>query len=261
MLFSKRLEKIALEKESKLVLALDVTKEVKPGVKASIVKRQILSKALEIFNQVSPFIVALKINFHLLLPLDLYGEFQELVNTAKDEKVALIADCKVNDIGSTNTWVAKHLFNAGFDAVIANPIAGWEGGLDSLFREARKREKGILLLCYMSHPGAREGYGLNVNTYRGLKPLYILFAENAVKWGADGVIVGATHPEKIKEVKRVVGEIPIFSPGVVTQGGDPATALKAGADYLIVGRYVTESKKPGETARGLANLTKQWLKL
>ena len=73
-----------------------------------------------------------------------------------------------------------------------------------------------------------------------------------MKWGADGVVVGATYPEKIAEIKQILGaKIPIYSPGVGAQGGAAETALKAGASYLIVGREITLSVDPAQAARTL----------
>ena len=79
-----------------------------------------------------------------------------------------------------------------------------------------------------------------------------MFAEKALRWGADGVVVGATYPEKIREVFKVLGgEIPIFSPGVGAQGGSVEGAVVAGASYLIVGRSIINAEHPGMVAESL----------
>jgi len=73
-----------------------------------------------------------------------------------------------------------------------------------------------------------------------------------LKWGADGVVVGATVPQKIAEVKDVVKtKIDIYSPGVGAQGGVAEAAVKAGANYLIVGREITCGADPAFAARQL----------
>jgi orotidine-5'-phosphate decarboxylase len=73
-----------------------------------------------------------------------------------------------------------------------------------------------------------------------------------LKWVADGVVVGATVPAKIAEVKQILGEkVAIYSPGVGAQGGDAETAVKAGASYLIVGREITNSYNPADAAQSL----------
>ncbi len=83
------------------------------------------------------------------------------------------------------------------------------------------------------------------------------FAKKALKWGADGVVVGATVPEKIAEVNRILGEnVDIYSPGVGAQGGAAEKAIKAGASYIIVGREITNSDDPAQTASMLCDSIK-----
>jgi orotidine-5'-phosphate decarboxylase len=70
-------------------------------------------------------------------------------------------------------------------------------------------------------------------------------------------VVGATYPEKINEVKRILGEkVPIYSPGVGAQGGAAETAVKAGASYLIVGREITMAGDPAKAASQLCDSVK-----
>jgi orotidine-5'-phosphate decarboxylase len=175
-------------------------------------------------------------------------------------------DCKINDIGNTNADIARYYFNAGFDAIIVNPLVGWEGGLDTVFEIARSEDKGIITLGYMSHPASDEGYGLSVaieedESLSILKkkkhqPLYVQFAQKARKWESDGVIVGATFPEKISEIRKVLGpDIPIISPGVGTQGGNAKEAIDAGASYIIVGRAIINAEDPSSIAKELAEET------
>ena len=162
----------------------------------------------------------------------------------------------MNDIGNTNKIIAKYYFDAGFDAMIVNPLVGMEGGLDSVFEARANRKRGIITLCYMSHPAAKEGYGLSIASEdRGKKPepLYIRFAKQARLWDVDGIIVGATHPEKIKEIRAVLGdEIPILSPGVGAQGGNARAAIDAGASFVIAARSVIEAPDPAAAAKSLA---------
>ena len=112
----------------------------------------------------------------------------------------------------------------------------------------------------MSHKGAAEGYGqtvLDPETGRETKQ-YVAFARKALKWNADGAVVGATVPEKIREIHAILGEtVPIYSPGVGAQGGAAEAALKAGARYLIVGREITMAPDPAGAAEKLKASTKR----
>jgi orotidine-5'-phosphate decarboxylase len=195
-----------------------------------------------------------KFNRHLILPLGLFSGVKKLLKKVTKYNLPAIMDCKINDIGNTNKLIAEYYYSAGFDAVTANPFVGWKGGLHPVFEVAEKYGKGVILLVYMSHPGSSEGYGQTVITEQKCKqiPQYRIFAEKAIEWGADGVVVGATFPDKIQDIYSILGrEIPIYSPGVGTQGGNVRTTIIHGARYLIVGRTITMSTNPSRAAEQL----------
>jgi len=247
------MEQVAINKESNIVLALDFPFE-KPENRKSL-----FSKAERVLEGVHPYICAVKFNHHLVLPLGAFDGVQNLVKKAHDLGLTAIMDCKVNDIGSTNQVIAEYYYAAGFDALIANPFIGWEEGLKPIFEVARRLQRGVILLVYMSHKGASEGYGQTIyDAERGQKmPQYVSFAKKALKLEADGAVVGATYPEKIREVHEILGEkTPIYSPGIGAQGGEIKSALKAGARYLIVGRAITQAENPKKSAMEIRTLAK-----
>jgi orotidine-5'-phosphate decarboxylase len=228
---------------SKIVLALDLPPE-KPHT--------LLSKSLSILEKVHEYICAVKLNHHLILPLGLFDGIQKILKQTHNYNLPTIMDCKINDIGETNRIIAHYYYKAGFDAVTANPFVGWNEGLQPVFQLAKEMKKGVILLVYMSHKGSSEGYGQTIETNGEMTPQYIQFAQKAVKWNADGAVVGATYPEKIKEAYSILAErVAIYSPGIGVQGGDIEAAVQAGTRYLIVGRAITLASEPAETARRL----------
>jgi orotidine-5'-phosphate decarboxylase len=246
--FKLKMQEAAKSKDSRIVLALDFPFEAAGNWD------KILAKAQKTLKAVHPYVCAVKINHHLTLPLGTFDGVQQLVEQIRGEGMLEIMDAKVNDIGNTNQIIAEYYFAAGFDAIIANPFVGWDEGLKPLFDFSKRLNRGVILLTYMSHKGANEGYGQTIiDPETGQQtPQYIAFARKALKWGADGVVVGATVPAKIAEVKQILGEkVDIYSPGVGAQGGAAETAVKAGASYLIVGREITNSYNPADAARAL----------
>ena len=236
MSFKAKMEEAAKSRNTDIVLALDFPYQ-NPESRAAI-----LPKAQEVLEAVHPYVCAVKINHHLTLPLGVFDGVQTLVKNAHEKGLLAIMDCKANDIGNTNQLIAEYYYQAGFDALIANPFVGWDEGLKPIFNEAQKLKRGVILLAYMSHKGAAEGYGQTIIAPKTGKPMaqYISFTHKAQAWSADGVVVGATVPEKICEIHGVLGEaVPIYSPGVGAQGGTADAARKAGARYLIVGREIT----------------------
>ncbi len=257
-LLKSKLSAAAFVRKSRLVVGLDITADL-AGLAAHEVgaaRESLEKRAIDIVNATADYAVAFKFNRQLVLPLGLFDGIPRVIDAVHDQGLVAIMDCKINDIGNTNEHIARMYLDAGFDALIVNPFVGWEGGLDSVFGLARKRGRAIITLCYMSHPAAGEGYGLDVITdYKKKRyvPLYHLFAERALQWKADGVIVGATYPERIGEVRRILrDEIPILSPGVGAQGGNPREAIDAGASYVIVARSIVESDDPAAAARSIA---------
>lgn len=245
--FREKLKKSARENESRLVLALDLSL----SVLEKDFKRRLLEKARQVLSEVEEHIVGVKINFQLLLPLGLFDGLQLLIEDAANYGLISVADCKLNDVVHTNEWASRHFFDAGFDALIANPFVGWRGGLERVFSVAKNYGRGVILLVYMSHPGADEGYGQRVvDDNGGTRFQYEVFAEKSKSWGAEGVVVGATQPKIIEKVSKIVGgEIPIFSPGIGFQGGVISEAFGAGTSYAIVGRSIYQSENPKQSAK------------
>ena len=247
------MESSAKKKKSNIILALDL------GVDRP---QRLLTRSLRILNETHDHLCAVKLNRQAVLPLGLFTGVQKIINRAKELKLPTIMDAKINDIGNTNRAIAEYYYKAGFDAVIASPFVGWTEGLQPVFEVAQKMNRGVIVLVYMSHKGAVEGYGQMVHDADTgqLVPQYRIFAEKALRWKADGAIVGATYPEKIREIHAVLkGKVPIYSPGVGAQGGDAEVAVKAGADYLIVGRSVVEDEDPAKKAEQVKDVAWQSL--
>lgn len=242
------MEATAKKRASNIVLALDFPFHTPSK------REDLFVKAQYVLEAVYSYLCAVKINHHLVLPLGTFDGVQKLVAQIHEKGLLAIMDCKVNDIGTTNQVIAEYYYAAGFDALIANPLVGWEEGLEPIFKIASQLQRGVILLAYMSHKGAKEGYGVTLcNEKTDIKTTqYVSFAKKALEWNADGVVVGATYPEKITEIQEILGEtVPIYSPGIGAQGGAAETALKAGARYIIVGRGLTAAKNPRETAKKL----------
>ncbi|MHA1771841.1 MAG: orotidine 5'-phosphate decarboxylase [Candidatus Thorarchaeota archaeon] len=260
-MLKRKLSAAAYVRKTRLILGLDlmVSLPVGGGPIIESEKQRLEKDALKIISETAESVVAFKINRHLLLPLGLFDRIPRILDAIHDQGLPAIMDCKINDIGNTNEVITRYYLDAGFDAVIANPFVGWDGGLEPVFKTARDRKKGVILLCYMSHPAASEGYGLMVATDEKKKKhdaLYRIFAKNALQWEADGVIVGATALDKIREVRQILGdEVPIISPGVGAQGGSAADAIDAGASYIIVARSIINAPDPRAKAQEIAAQT------
>jgi len=174
--------------------------------------------------------------------------------------IPVILDAKRGDIGSTNASYVQFAFSyLKADAITLHPYLGRE----ALQPFLDQKEKGIFVLCRTSNPGAGEFQDLKVFRFQGHsdpanageesptnvdrhapetlrhtqgdtngEELYkVVSRQVAEEWNANGncgLVVGATYPEELREVRTIVGNMPILVPGIGTQGGDVEKTVRAG---------------------------------
>jgi orotidine-5'-phosphate decarboxylase len=158
--------------------------------------------------------------------------------------IPVILDCKVNDMASTAAAYARGYFDTlDVDAVTANPFLGEEALAPFLSRP----DRGVILLSKTSNPGSGEFQDLLVRGEHGDTPLYLTIAERAAAWSERsaatiGLVVGATYPAQLAEVRRRCPALPILLPGIGAQGGDLEASLAAGLDAEGAGLIVSASR-------------------
>lgn len=153
--------------------------------------------------------------------------------------IPVILDAKRGDIGSTAQQYAIEAFDRyGADAVTLNPYMG----LDSAQPFLQRHDRGCLFLCHTSNPGARDFQELVVDG----APLYQHVARTiAGHWNDRGncaLVVGATFPEELKIVRRIVGDMPLLIPGVGAQGGDVEAVVRNGRAAKSIGLMINSSR-------------------
>jgi len=212
-------------------------------------EKNLQNKTIQNIKKLNPYLCGIKLNFHLLLPLS-SKEIIKINKTAHDYGLQTIADIKLNDIGNTNRVTTEHLWNLGFDAVIANPIMGLDS-LKNLVKSSHKEKNGVITLCHMSAPEAKLSYDMEIKMGKK-QQLYQLFLNWALAAKVDGIVVGATFPKIIQYCSKQAGKnLSIFSPGVGTQGGNASEVISSGTNYLIVGRTILNAKNPVNVAKEL----------
>ncbi|HEY0181084.1 MAG TPA: orotidine-5'-phosphate decarboxylase [Dokdonella sp.] len=158
--------------------------------------------------------------------------------------VPIILDAKRGDIGSTAQRYAAEAFDRyGADAVTVNPYLG----RDSVQPFLDRADKGVVVLCRTSNPGARDLQDLVVRGSDGAElKLYQHVADTVAReWNANGncaLVVGATYPQELADVRRRVGELPLLVPGVGAQGGDVAAVVRNGRTQAGAGVIVSSSR-------------------
>jgi orotidine-5'-phosphate decarboxylase len=153
-------------------------------------------------------------------------------------EVTLILDAKRGDIGSTAEHYAEEAFGRyGAHAVTVNPYLGTDS-VAPYFEYGG----GVIALCRTSNPGGDDLQSLMAEG----RPVYAhvarLVADDWSTRGDCGLVVGATHPQELAEVRAIAPSIPLLVPGVGAQGGDAATVVEHGADATGRGLIVNSSR-------------------
>jgi orotidine-5'-phosphate decarboxylase len=151
----------------------------------------------------------------------------------------VILDAKRGDIGNTAEAYAREAFERyDADAVTVNPYMGEDAVLPFLARP----ERGAVILCRTSNPGGHDFQDLVID---GL-PLYRRVAQRAAtRWNRHGnlmLVVGATRPQEMAELRRAHPELSFLVPGIGAQGGDLEGILSAGLDAGGKGLLVSSSR-------------------
>jgi orotidine-5'-phosphate decarboxylase len=154
-------------------------------------------------------------------------------------QIPVILDSKRGDVPSTAEMYAMEAFDRYHaDAVTVNAYLG----SDTLSPFLNRKERGVIILCRTSNPGAGEIQDLESNG----KKIYRIIAEKAsAEWNYNGnvlLVVGATYPEELGEIRTISGEMPLLVPGIGTQGGDVRKAVINGRDRNGTGMIINSSR-------------------
>jgi len=219
-----KLANIQAKNNSIISLGLDLDVKKMPNDFTGSIKKM-FDYVHRVIDATSDKVCAYKPNiaFYERFGADGLSLLKQIVHRVPDD-IPVIVDCKRGDIGNTASHYAAAMFDwLGADWVTLNPYMGY----DSLRPFIEYKEKGVFVLCLTSNTGSKDFQHL---TAEGL-PLYRHVAEKVKYWDKDsncGLVVGATQPEELKEIRNVAGDMPILIPGVGAQGGDLETAALYG---------------------------------
>ncbi|MFX0169742.1 MAG: orotate phosphoribosyltransferase [Candidatus Hodarchaeota archaeon] len=240
--FIKTLQERTEEHQTRLIHALDLANTLSPDAPETT-RQNLIERACHLAKAISPHVVAIKINYPLVLAAGL--EIAHHLKTI-EPTLPLIADFKVADIDNTNAWIARHTFSAGFDAIIVQGFIG-DDAIQGVLQEAKTyNDRGVILVVDMSHPGASQF----------IHPHTPQLVKLAIRLKVTGVIAPGTRPPHVQQIRSMLGPDPlILAPGVGAQGGKPGSAIAAGANYEIIGRSIYTAKDPTAKTKHFAKQT------
>lgn len=260
MKFIEKLEKAIKKNDSLVCVGLDTdVKKIGKG------KNQFLFNK-EIIKATNDLVCSYKLNAAFYESIGHKG-IESLKKTCdylktNHPEIPIIIDAKRADIGNTNEGYVQFIFtHLKADALTIHPYLGQEAISPFL----NQLDKGIIILCRTSNPGAGEFQDLEVKG----TPLYKIVAKQvARKWNTNGnclLVVGATYSKELREVRRIVGQEMFFLvPGIGAQGGDIKSTLKAGLNNRKTGLIINSSRgiifadNPREEAKKLKSEINQY---
>lgn len=198
-------------------------------------------ESLNLLNNLSKYIVGAKIGLPVLINIGA-DAMRNIIIKYKNEMI-FIADLKLADIPETNENTAKIVKDIGFDAVIAHAFVGSES-LKSVIKILP-----VFALIGMSH---KDAHLINSNTE--------MLIDMSIVSGVSNFVAPATYPEIIKKLRSKIPNALILSPGIGAQGAEFGSALKAGADFEIIGRSITLSRNPLEDIKSILKIQNDILK-
>jgi len=225
MNFAEKLAKASGKNESLLCIGLD------PDPKQMPDKVKVIDFNKAIIEATFDLVCAYKLNFafYEVLGGDGYNTLKNTVRSVPGD-IPVIGDAKRGDIGNTARAYASSIFtNLNFDAVTVNPYLGF----DSLEPFIQYHDRGVFILCRTSNSGAVDFQSLRCGTDSKSLPLFELVAQKVSLWnthGNLGLVVGATYPDELKQIRQNHPDMPLLIPGIGAQGGELSLAVRYGVD-------------------------------
>lgn len=225
--FTERLEQAATAAKSLVCVGLDPDPARMPVSSVAEFNRAIVDATAGLVCAYKP-----NLAFYEALGLPGLEDLQKTIAHIRDAApgIIIIGDAKRGDIGPSAQAYAKAMFQVwGFDAITIN---AW-GGQDTVTPFIEDESKGVFVWCRGSNPGSADFQDAQIATDDGPMPLYRSMALSCREWdtkGNLGLVVGATVPEQLGEVRAACPDMPLLIPGVGAQGGDLEAAVRQGAD-------------------------------
>ena len=226
--FTERLRASSEATQSLLCVGLDPDPARLPVAGTVEFNRSIISATADLVCAYKP-----NLAFYEALGLPGYKALEKTIKHIREDAphCIIIGDCKRGDIDSSAAAYATAMFDVwGFDAVTVNP---W-GGMDTVEPWLNNPGKGAFIWCRGSNRGAADIQDLPVEGVGNLtQPVYLRLARRSqqrASQGNLGLVVGATAPQQLADIRGICPDIPLLIPGVGTQGGDLADSVRCGVD-------------------------------
>jgi len=170
-------------------------------------------------------------------------------------------DCKMYDIGETVRHGVAAVARRGVTIVTVH------GEPDMLRAAVDGRGDSGLKIFAISVLTSQDDAALRAMGYdRNLQDVIDIRVRHAAQAGCDGIIASAADDPDALRAKTGRPDLLVGTPGIRLSGADrhdqkraatPDAAIARGADYIVVGRPITQAPDPAEAAREIIALMEQ----
>ncbi|MFH1052114.1 MAG: orotidine-5'-phosphate decarboxylase [bacterium] len=211
-----------------------------------------------IIDSTKDLVCAYKINYAFYEQYGVEG-FKVLKETFDyiPKDIFTIADAKRGDIGNTSSAYAKSVFEYfKADSITVNPYMG----KDSVAPFLEFKDKMVFLLAITSNSGSNDFQRIVSNG----KSLYQSVIETSMNWSGKeqlGYVIGATHPQELKDIRKIIPEHCLLIPGIGSQGGSIGDAISAnsgGPAIINVSRDIIYASKDTNFADAVRKKTEYY---
>lgn len=180
----------------------------------------------QIIDATKDFCVAYKPNiaFYEMLGTKGWDSLQKTIDYIPND-IFTIADAKRGDIGNTSLYYANTFFDTyDFDSVTVAPYMG----SDSVTPYLQHKDKWAIVLALTSNKGADD---FELQKLESGEYVFEKVLSTSKEWGSEKnmmYVVGATRPEMLAEIRKIVPNHFLLVPGVGAQGGSLTQVVKYG---------------------------------
>lgn len=180
----------------------------------------------QIIDATKDFCVAYKPNiaFYEMLGTKGWDSLQKTIDYIPND-IFTIADAKRGDIGNTSLYYANTFFDTyDFDSVTVAPYMG----SDSVTPYLQYKDKWAIVLALTSNKGADD---FELQKLESGEYVFEKVLSTSKEWGSEKnmmYVVGATRPEMLAEIRKIVPNHFLLVPGVGAQGGSLTQVVKYG---------------------------------
>lgn len=183
-----------------------------------------------------------------------YARGEDIIEYLQKKKLKIFLDLKIHDIPNTAYGAIKSLSNIGIDMINVHAFGGIEmmqaakKALAESHNKSKTKILGVTLLTSIDQTTMNREFGIDESS----ENFVLRLAKNVKQAKLDGVVCSSLEAPMLRQefgehfITVCPGIVPVSSKTKNDQKRitSPEEAFANGADYIVVGRAITQAKNP-----------------